>query len=81
MLKGFGDATVDVLPNDKKHWNASYIFRTGYGYMRSLGKEAEALASQMYSQSVRAIKQGFLNRRTVEFNLNLQEPQLKTLLE
>ena len=65
MLKSGANAEFTFLPEDKKFWSVSYIFRTADGYLTS---KTEEFGRKMYKRSVTKDEPGYINVRIRETN-------------
>ena len=70
MLKSGINTEFTFLPEDKKHWSVSYIFRTAAGYVKDISPE---LSRAFYKPSVTEGNPGYLNIRIRRFQKSLNE--------
>lgn len=70
MLKSAINTEFTFLPEDKKHWSVSYIFRTAAGYLKDISPE---LSRAFYKPSVTEGDPGYLNIRIRRFQKYLNQ--------
>ena len=70
MLRAGRDAEFTFLPEDKRYFSVSYIFRTASGYLSSIAPE---LSAMFYKKSVTTGRPGLLNVRIRVFQKKLNE--------